>query len=336
MKVLLTGGSGYIGSHIAVALNKFGIESIIFDNFSNSNKSVVDRINRISNKPIKNYYGDIRNFDDIDRVISENEFSAVIHLGGLKSIKSSLDNPINYYENNLVGMINLLKAVKKAEIKKIVFSSSATIYGAPKYLPIDETHPVECLNPYARTKLYSESILADIVEADKNFGAICLRYFNPAGAHESGLIGDDPEGNPENLFPSIARVCVGSSPFLNIYNNSDPKYDGTGVRDYIHVMDLAEAHIRSLEFLNSTKGLHRINIGTGMGFSVFNVVSEFQKLVSKPIPYKLQGKRNGDVSACYSSANYAKKMLGWEATRGLKEMCETALNFEFSKNNKFT
>ena len=335
MRVLLTGGTGYIGSHTAVVLAKAGHEVFLYDNNCNSKPQVADRLAQIIGHPIAFIKGDVRDTVKLTDVLKSNEIDAVIHFAGLKSIGESLTLPIQYYSANVQGSISLLQAMEVAGIHTLVFSSSACVYGDPQYLPIDEAHPTNPSNPYARNKLQIEQLLQDVVICDVKqvnnvfpWRIASLRYFNPVGAHESGLIGEDPQGIPNNLMPSVAKVAVGKLSQLNIFGNDYETADGTGVRDYIHVMDLAEGHLAALNYLNTHSGLITVNLGTGTGYSVLEVVEAFKLASGNPIPYELQGRRAGDFASSYAKADRALENFQWKAQRDLKSMCQSAWNWQ--------
>ena len=328
MKIMLTGGMGYIGSHTAVVLTEAGYEVIIYDNLSNSKRTVLNRLETIVGKQLTFIEGDVRDTLKLEQTLIHNKIDAVIHFAGLKAVGESVEKPINYYENNVVGTINLLRAMHATSIKNIVFSSSATVYGDPQYLPLDEQHPTSAANPYGRSKLQVEEILADIVKSDPNWRVACLRYFNPVGAHDSGLIGEEPNGIPNNLMPYIAQVASGKLPHLNIFGNDYNTKDGTGVRDYIHVMDLAVGHKCALNFINNYTGWHAINLGTGRGYSVMEMVQAFEQASGKSIPYKGTNRRVGDIASCYTKVNKSEQQLNWKAERSLGEMCSSTWYFQ--------
>jgi UDP-glucose 4-epimerase len=328
MNILLTGGAGYIGSHTAVALSEAGHEVVILDNFCNSQKSVLTRLHQILGKELICIDGDIRNTSLVVKVLKDHQIDAVIHFAGLKAVGESVQMPIEYYANNVQGTISLLEAMKSTGVKTLVFSSSATVYGDPQYLPIDEKHPTGATNPYGRTKLHVEEILRDLSQSDAGWRLMCLRYFNPVGAHESGLIGEDPGGIPNNLAPFISQVAVGKLPMLKVYGNDYSTPDGTGVRDYIHVMDLAGGHVAALEYLQRNAGLEIINLGTGMGYSVMQMVDGFQKATSKKITYEVVARRPGDIAACFADPTRAKSLLNWVAARSLDDMCASSWKWQ--------
>jgi UDP-glucose 4-epimerase len=326
MNILLTGGAGYIGSHAAVVLTEAGNQVVILDNFCNSQRSVLERLAKILGKAVPCVEGDIRDTILVKKVLKDYQIDAVMHFAGLKAVGESVQNPIDYFDNNVGGTISLLQAMRATNIKTLVFSSSATVYGAPQYLPLDENHPTQATNPYGRSKLHIEEMLADVVASDASWYIACLRYFNPVGAHESGLIGEDPNGMPNNLMPYIAQVALGELPHLNVYGNDYDTPDGTGVRDYIHVMDLAEGHLAALSFIKQQSGLNIFNLGTGKGSSVLEMAKAFEEVSGKSIPLKVTARRNGDVATCYAKVDKANADLSWKATRTLQEMCASTWN----------
>jgi UDP-glucose 4-epimerase len=329
--ILLTGGAGYIGSHTAVVLSKADYNVVILDNFCNSDPSVLERLKKILGKYLPCIDGDVRNTSLVTQILREHEIDAVIHFAGLKAVGESVEKPIDYYANNVQGTISLLKAMQLSDIKKLVFSSSATVYGDPQYLPIDEEHSLSATNAYGRSKLHIEEILKDVARSDRGWKIACLRYFNPVGAHESGLIGEKPSGIPNNLMPYLAQVASGQHPELSVFGDDYPTVDGTGVRDYIHVMDLAEGHAITLTFLSRTTGWHAINLGTGMSYSVLDMIKAFEKASGQQIPYKIVTHRVGDVGSCYSDPKKAGELLNWRATRTLADMCASAWHFQQSQ-----
>ena len=335
MNILLTGGTGYIGSHTAVVLASAGHKVVLYDNLVNSDASVVDRLEKITGVRLPFVAGDIRNTDLLASTLESYGIEAVIHFAGLKAVGESVEDPLVYYDNNVGGAISVLKAMARVAIKRLVFSSSATVYGDPQYLPIDEAHPRSATNPYGRTKLQIENILEDLTASDGNWRITCLRYFNPVGAHESGLIGDDPNGVPNNLMPFLARVAAGKLPCLNIFGDDYDTPDGTGVRDYIHVMDLAEGHLAALEAVKAVnfEGLpfDAFNIGMGKGQSVLEMVKSFELASGQSIQSKFTLRRAGDVSACFARVDKAAKTLGWVASRSLDEMCRSTWKFQINK-----
>jgi UDP-glucose 4-epimerase len=328
MNILLTGGTGYIGSHATVVLVEAGHKVVLFDNLSNSRRDVVERLERITNQTIPFVVGDIRDTSILSKTIKDYQVDSVIHFAGLKAVGESVKKPIEYFDNNVCGTISLLEAMQANQVKTLVFSSSATVYGEPQYLPIDEDHPTSATNPYGRSKLHIEGMLQDLVAADSAFGVVCLRYFNPVGAHESGLIGESPHGVPNNLIPFISEVAAGKRPKVNVFGNDYPTIDGTGVRDYIHVLDLVSGHLAAINFLAGRAGWHAINLGTGVGRSVLEMIDQFALSSDRNIPYEVVGRRHGDVASCYASAKKAKKLLKWKATRDLKSMCSSAWKWQ--------
>jgi UDP-glucose 4-epimerase len=327
-RVLLTGGMGYIGSHTAVVLTEAGHEVVLYDNLCNSKVSVLDRLETIIGKRLPFIEGDVRDTDKVEGVLNAHKIDAVIHFAGLKAVGESVEKPIDYYDNNVTGTISLLKAMRAVEVKTLVFSSSATVYGDPQYLPLDEAHPTSATNPYGRSKLQIEEILADVAKSDKSWRIACLRYFNPVGAHDSGLIGEDPNDIPNNLMPYIAQVASGKLPKLNVFGDDYDTSDGTGVRDYIHVMDLAEGHNAALGFLEQESGWHAINLGTGTGYSVLEMVKAFEAASKQAVPYHVTVRRAGDIASCYAKADKARQELGWQAKRTLEDMCASTWQFQ--------
>jgi len=326
--VLLTGGIGYIGSHTAVVLLEAGHEVVLYDNLSNSSIDVKDKIQEITNKKLSFVEGDVLDTELLTQTLKDFNVDSVIHFAGLKAVGESVEKPIEYFENNIAGSISLLKTMKKANVKKIVFSSSATVYGEPEYLPYDEDHPTSAVNPYGRSKLHIEEMLKDVCNSQKDFSAICLRYFNPVGAHESGLIGENPKDIPNNLMPYIAQVAEGKIKELNIFGDDYPTQDGTGVRDYIHVMDLASGHLSALSFLKDNPGWHAFNLGTGSGVSVLELIKTFEKVNKLTIPYKRTPRRSGDVAESYSDSTKAKTLLNWSAEKNIGDMCRDTWKFQ--------
>ena len=331
MKVLLTGGTGYIGSHAAVALLDSGHEVILYDNLSNSQREVADRVARIGNKPVDFVQGDIRDTELLLQVMQQHGVEAVMHFAGLKAVGESVQKPVEYYANNVQGTISLLQAMQSVHIKTLVFSSSATVYGQPQYLPLDENHPTNATNPYGRSKLHIEEMLNDVAASDSQWRIACLRYFNPVGAHESGLIGDHPKGIPNNLMPLIAQVALGQREKLSIFGDDYPTSDGTGVRDYIHVMDLAEGHAAVLGYIARNNGWHAFNLGTGRGYSVLEMVKAFESASGRPIPCSIAPRRAGDVAQCYANPQKAAENLRWEAKRDMVSMCVSGWRFQLSQ-----
>lgn len=326
--VLLTGGAGYIGSHTAVALAAAGHRVVVYDNFSNSEPAAVQRLAQVLGAPVVVIEGDVRDTALLQRTLLEQKIDAVIHFAGLKAVGESVLKPVDYYANNVQGAISLLQAMQGADCTTLVFSSSATVYGDPHYLPIDEAHPTRATSPYGRCKLHIEEILSDLSVADPSWRLAALRYFNPVGAHASGLIGENPNGIPNNLMPFVAQVAVGKLPQLNVFGNDYDTPDGTGVRDYIHVMDLAEGHLAALKFLMQHPGLHTFNLGTGRGYSVLEMIKAFEAASGKPVPYTVAPRRAGDIASCYASVEFSAQTLNWRATRSLKDMCESSWKFQ--------
>ena len=322
MNVLLTGGTGYIGCHTAVALTQANHQVVLYDNLCNSHPDVVDRLQTITQQRLPFVQGDVRDTPLLIKTLQEHHITAVIHFAGLKAVGESVEMPIAYYDNNVSGSISLLLAMQATDIKTLVFSSSATVYGDPRYLPLDESHPTSVTNPYGRSKLHIEDMLADVAQSDAQWRIARLRYFNPVGAHDSGLIGEDPNGIPNNLMPYIARVAAGKLPYLNVFGNDYPTPDGTGVRDYIHVTDLASGHLAALQALSrSTQPLHTFNLGTGQGYSVLEMVKAFEAASGKEVPYHIAPRRAGDIASCYAQAAKAATELKWKASRTLDDMC---------------
>ena len=329
MAILLPGGAGFIGSHTAVELLNAGKEIIIIDNFSNSKPEVLDSIKKITGKEFKFYEMDYANKQKLEKVFQENQIEAVLNFAGYKAVGESVQKPIEYYTNNISGCLVLLDVMRKYGVKKFIFSSSATVYGEPEKIPLTE----ECktggtTNPYGTTKLFIEQILQDLYKSDNSWDIAILRYFNPVGAHESGLIGEEPQGIPNNLMPYIVRVASGQLEQLSVFGNDYDTHDGTGVRDYIHVVDLAKGHLKALEKLEKEeKGIYIYNLGTGTGYSVLDMVKAFEKATEKKVKYKIVERRPGDVAICYSEPTKAKKELGWEATKTLKDMCKDSWRY---------
>ena len=330
MIILLTGGTGYIGSHTAVKLIEAGHKVVLLDNLSNSQKDVVSRIKRISGKTVPFVEGDVRDTSLLCKTIKDYQVDAVIHFAGFKAVGESVEKPIMYFDNNVGGTISLLKAMQQNQVKTLVFSSSATVYGEPQYLPIDESHPTDPTNPYGRTKLHIEEMLQDVAATDSAFGVVCLRYFNPVVAHESGLIGESSNGTPNNLMPFMSQVAAGKHAKVKVFGSDYPTIDGTGVRDYIHVVDLASGHLAAINFLANTQGWHAINLGTGYGSSVLEMIGQFTSSNNRSIPYEVVGRRPGDVASCYASVVKAEKLLKWKTVHDLKSMCSSAWKWEES------
>lgn len=332
MAILVTGGAGYIGSHTVVELQSAGYDVVVVDNLCNSSEKALDRVSKITGKPVKFYKADILDRDALNEVFDKEEIDSCIHFAGLKAVGESVAKPWEYYENNIAGTLTLVDVMRKHNVKNIIFSSSATVYGDPAMIPITEECPKgQCTNPYGQTKSMLEQILTDMQKADPEWNVILLRYFNPVGAHESGLIGEDPEGIPNNLTPYITQVAIGKLKEVGVFGNDYDTPDGTGVRDYIHVMDLAEGHVKALKKFEDKPAVYIYNLGTGHGYSVLDVIHAFSKAVGKEIPYVIKPRRAGDIATCYSDATKAKVELGWEAKRTLDDMCRDAWNWQ-SKN----
>lgn len=332
MRVLLTGGMGFIGSHTAVVLQEAGHEPVLFDNLSNADRSVANRIERITGRAPQFIEGDIRDGALLEKVLREEAVDAVIHFAGLKAVGESVVKPLEYFDNNLTGTLRLLEAMRASGVKRLIFSSSSTVYGTPAHLPLQETDPTgEATNPYGRTKIMIEEMLADLCRADPEWSAVCLRYFNPIGAHPSGLIGDDPNGIPNNLLPYVARVAHGTLPRLRVFGHDYPTPDGTGVRDFIHVMDLADGHAKAVPYIMNHTGWIAINLGCGRGYSVLEVVKAFEKASDRSVPYELVDRREGDIAANWCDPARAERLLGWKASRTIDDMCRDAWNFESNK-----
>ncbi len=333
-RILITGGSGYIGSHTAVEVLEAGYEVVIVDNFSNSKPEVIDSIKKITDKDFTFYKGDICDKSLIEKIFSENEIDAVIHFAGYKAVGESVIKPLMYYKNNIHSTLVLLEVMQKFGCKNIVFSSSATVYGEPERLPIDEKCQLSTTNPYGSTKLYIEGILKDLFISDNEWNIAILRYFNPVGAHSSGLIGENPNGIPNNLVPYIVKVAIGELKELSIFGNDYDTPDGTGVRDYIHVVDLAKGHVKSLDAIFAGLGLDYYNLGTGKGYSVLDLVETFKKVNKVDVPYKIVNRRPGDIAKCYANPTYAYEKLKWEANLGLEEMMKSAYEYALKEKRK--
>jgi len=332
MNVLLTGGAGYIGSHTAAVLSDLGNQVVLYDNLSNSSDSVLEKLAQITGQQIAFVKGDVRDTELLNRTLSAHRIDSVIHFAGLKALGKSVENPIDYYANNVQGAISLLQAMRLAQVKTLVFSSSAAVYGEPQYVPLDESHPPGATNPYGRGKLHIEEILKDVAASDPAWRMASLRYFNPVGAHESGLIGESTSGAPNNLVPYIVQVAAGQRAELSVFGDDYPTADGTGVRDYIHVMDLAEGHSAALAFLSGATGWHAINLGTGKGYSVLDVIQAFVKATGQQVPYRIVARRAGDVAICYADPKKAVEVLNWCATRTLDDMFASAWRFQQSQS----
>ena len=335
-RVLITGGAGYIGSHTAVELLEKDFEIVIYDNLVNSSKIALDRIRKITGKDFKFYEADILDTDFLKKVLTEEKIDVVIHFAALKAVGESVKKPLEYYHNNLTGTLSLLKAMVDTNVKKIIFSSSATVYGDPETTPITEDFPKgACTNPYGWSKSFMEQIMTDLNTADPDFKVVLLRYFNPIGAHKSGLIGEDPKGIPNNLLPYISQVAVGKLDYLHVYGDDYDTHDGTGIRDYIHVVDLAKGHVLAVEKIDELKGVEIINLATGNGYSVLDVLHAFEKACGKKIPYKIEERRAGDIDKCFADPSYAKKVIGWQAQNGIDEMCQDAWRWQKMNPNGY-
>ncbi|MBG9838172.1 MULTISPECIES: UDP-glucose 4-epimerase GalE [Bacillus cereus group] len=335
MAILITGGAGYIGSHTCIELLNNNYKIIVVDNLSNSSIESLNRVKDITGKKFKFYKENVLNREKMNEVFLENNIEAVIHFAGFKAVGESTTIPLTYYYNNIISTIVLCDVMQKHNVKNFIFSSSATVYGTPKTSPITEEFPLSVTNPYGQTKLMIEQIMRDVAKADDEWSIALLRYFNPFGAHQSGRIGEDPNGIPNNLMPYVMQVAVGKLKELNIFGNDYPTKDGTGVRDYIHVVDLAKGHVKALEKVLKTKGIEAYNLGTGKGYSVLEMVKAFEKVSGKKIPYKVIGRRPGDVAICFADVSKAKRELGWEAEYGLEEMCVDSWRWQVNNKNGY-
>lgn len=344
--ILVTGGAGYIGSHTCVELLKADFDVTVFDNFCNSHPEALARVERITGKKLRIVRGDSRDRAALVAALRESSANAVIHFAGLKAVGESVKQPLDYYDNNVVGTLRLLEAMSECDVKTLVFSSSATVYGDPKWLPLTEDHPLSATNPYGRSKLMVEDILRDLYRSDSSWRCGILRYFNPVGAHPSGLIGEDPQGIPDNLMPFVAQVAIGRREFLNVWGNDYPTPDGTGVRDYIHVVDLALGHLKALKVLETAaapnspdlqtqSGCLTVNLGTGVGYSVLDMVRAFEQASGRPVPYKIGPRRPGDIASCYADPRLAFDLLDWRAERGLEEMCADSWRWQSTNPEGF-
>ena len=327
MNILLTGGLGFIGSHTASVLVSKGYNPILLDNLCNSQPETVDRLEQIAGKKLVFCNVDVRDTSTVRQILKDQQINAVMHFAGLKSVAESESEPLKYYDNNVSGTISLIEAMQEVGLRQLIFSSSATVYGIPQYLPYDENHPTVPINTYGRTKLQVEDILRDLAQSDPSWSIACLRYFNPVGAHASGLIGELPKGIPNNLMPYVCQVASGKLPYLKIFGDDYETPDGTGQRDYIHVMDLAEGHLATLLYLENHPGCHFINLGTGQPYSVKQLVAAFEKAIGRAINQEIEARRSGDLPVYYATADKAKALLGWEAGRDLQSMCDSAWNF---------
>lgn len=330
--ILVTGGAGYIGSHTCVELLEAGYGVVVVDNLCNSSEESLRRVEKITGKQVKFYEADIADKTKMRKIFEENDIFGVIHFAGLKAVGESVQKPLEYYQNNISGTLNMCEVMREQGVKNIIFSSSATVYGDPETVPITEACPKgQCTNPYGWTKSMLEQMLTDIQKADNEWNVILLRYFNPIGAHKSGLMGEDPNGIPNNLMPYVMKVAIGELPQVNVFGDDYPTPDGTGVRDYIHVVDLAVGHVKAVQKIEENPGVKVYNLGTGNGYSVLDVIKNVSKAVGKEIPYVIAERRAGDIAECYADAALAKEELGWEAKNGIKEMCEDSWNWQ--RNN---
>ncbi len=335
-KVLITGGAGYIGSHTALELLNTGYEVVVYDNLSNSSKESLKRVEELTGKSVKFYEGDVLDAEKLTEMFKTEGIDAVIHCAALKAVGESVRKPLEYYRNNINGTLTLMDVMREVGVKNIVFSSSATVYGSPEVMPITEDCPKgQCTNPYGWTKSMMEQIMTDLQKADPEWNVILLRYFNPVGAHKSGRIGEDPKGIPNNLMPYITQVAVGKLEKLGVFGDDYDTPDGTGVRDYIHVVDLAIGHVKAIDYILTNPGLDIINLGTGVGYSVLDMVKAFSKACKKELPYEIKPRRDGDIAMCYADPAKALKVLGWKAERGLDEMCEDSCRWQSQNPNGY-
>ena len=328
MKILVTGGAGYIGSHTCLDLLQNGHETVVVDNLCNASRESLKRVEELSGKSIRFYEADLRDAAALDQIFAKERPEAVIHFAGLKSVPESVAKPLLYYDNNINGTLQLFQCMQKYGVYRFVFSSSATVYGSPKTVPIKEDFPLSVTNPYGRTKLMIEDMLRDLAAADPKFDIVLLRYFNPIGADISGRIGEDPNGIPNNLVPYITQVIVGKREYVRVYGNDYPTPDGTGVRDYIHVTDLAQGHTKAIDYMQQHHGLHVFNLGTGIGYSVLDVIHAFEQVIGREIPYRIMERRPGDIATCYADPALAEKEMGWQARFGIAEMCADAYRWQ--------
>lgn len=331
MSILVTGGAGYIGSHTCLELLNAGYEIVVIDNLSNSKSESLKRVSELAKKDFKFYNGDLLDEKTVEMVFSENKIDAVIHFAGLKAVNESIEIPLHYYHNNVTGTLILCQIMKKHNVKKLIFSSSANVYGIPKHVPITEDSPLGPINPYGRTKLIIEEILRDLYASDQGWSIAILRYFNPIGSHESGRIGEDPHDIPNNLMPYINQVAIGKREKVNVFGKDYNTHDGTGVRDYIHVVDLAKGHLKAVEMVLKNTGIDAFNLGTGSGYSVLDLIKSYEKITLQKIPYSVTCRRAGDIDKCYADTTKANKKLGWNATKSLESMCYDA--WKWQKNN---
>jgi UDP-glucose 4-epimerase len=333
--VLVTGGAGYIGSHTCISLDKAGFDFVVYDNLCNSSREALTRVEKIIGKEIKFEEGDIRDYSSLQNVFNKYSIDSVIHFAGLKAVGESVEKPLEYYDNNINGTTVLLRVMQENNCKKIVFSSSATVYGDPHTTPIKENFPLNATNPYGRTKLFIEEILRDVYVSDRSQKIVILRYFNPVGAHKSGMIGEDPNGIPNNLMPFISQTAVGKRECLSIFGGDYDTDDGTGVRDYIHVVDLAEGHVKALLKMDTLDEVLTVNLGTGNGYSVLDMVKAYEKASGKKVAHKIVERRAGDIAKCFADTSYAKEALGWSATKNIDEMCEDSYRWQSSNPNGY-
>jgi UDP-glucose 4-epimerase len=334
--ILLTGGAGYIGSHTALELLNAGFSVLSFDNFSNSSDEALNRVQQLTGKQLISIQGDIRDEAALRQLFSQYAISAVVHFAGLKAVGESTELPLHYYDNNVAGTVTLCRVMRDFAVKKLVFSSSATVYGDAKQVPIPETAPRSATNPYGQSKLMIEHILEDLVNAEPDWGITLLRYFNPVGAHDSGRIGEDPSGIPNNLMPFISQVAVGKRASLSVFGNDYPTHDGTGVRDYIHVVDLARGHVKALQYLQQHSGIEAINLGTGTGYSVLDMVNAFSRVNGVAVPYTIAPRRPGDIATCYAEPSKAKAVLGWQAEKTLDDMVRDSWRWQQANPNGYS
>lgn len=334
--ILLTGGAGYIGSHTALELLNAGFSVLSFDNFSNSSDEALNRVQQLTGKQLISIQGDIRDEAALRQLFSQYAISAVVHFAGLKAVGESTELPLHYYDNNVAGTVTLCRVMRDFAVKKLVFSSSATVYGDAKQVPIPETASRSATNPYGQSKLMIEHILEDLVNAEPDWGITLLRYFNPVGAHHSGLIGEDPSGIPNNLMPFISQVAVGKRASLSVFGNDYPTHDGTGVRDYIHVADLARGHVKALQYLQQHSGIEAINLGTGTGYSVLDMVNAFSRVNGVAVPYTIAPRRPGDIATCYAQPSKAKRLLGWQAEKTLEDMVRDSWRWQQANPNGYS
>ena len=336
MTILVTGGAGFIGSHTVVELQNSGYDVVVLDNLINSNKKSLERVQKITGKPVKFYKANILDRDALNKIFDAEKIDSVIHFAGLKAVGESVAKPWEYYENNIAGTLTLVDVMRKHNVKNIIFSSSATVYGDPAFIPITEECPKgQCTNPYGWTKSMLEQILSDIQKADSEWNVILLRYFNPIGAHKSGTIGENPNGIPNNLMPYVTQVAVGKLKELGVFGNDYDTHDGTGVRDYIHVVDLAIGHVKALKKIEEKAGLCIYNLGTGQGYSVLDIVKNFEAATGIKVPYVIKPRRPGDIATCYADPSKAERELGWKAERGIKEMCEDSWRWQSNNPNGY-